>query len=844
MKYSELEWLQPVLRFDDSNIPEDSEVHFQFTNAPESWQVFLLVGIVAGLCYLIFTLYRRELASCPTWGKRLLTGIRVAVLMVLVLVFLGPAITYTQRTIYRGEIVVLRDASASLATRDTYDQDDALAGKIAKLMGISVESLRANPPSRAEIVDNVLTKNQQQLLNELRRRGRVRIVDFARGVEPRQTLAFLQDRPDKPESDLPASIQIEPLRPEGDITDLHKAILSGLKDRDTAGVVIFTEGQHTATSTTDDDLSKVASKASNANIPLLFVGVGDPAQRKELVIASVSADPFAWKDEAFEVRAVLQPRGFGEERVTAKLIETEVFDTEQEGQKPASREIKRVDVELPDSGNQVSVAFQHTPKKAGRYSYSIEIEPLGTDLKEQEIIPATPAQVKVVSNKPRILVIAGAPTWEYQGLQRLLEREDKLEYACWLQSLDTDRAQDGSILIQQLPQNREELFAYDMVLMIDPNPDEFSEEWMTTLQQFVSEHAGGLLYVAGPKFTSQFLASAQTQKIQKLLPVQFEDLAQIQATIFLTSHTQPQQLEAVHDNRDQPIMAFYQEAREGRARIEDLPGFYWSFPCEKAKPGARVLLEHRDAVHRNRPILVTGRYGYGNTVFLGFNGTWRWRRVGHNAELFDSFWIEVVHYLIDGRKLEGRGRGRMDAGRAVYYLGDSVTLTAKLKNPSAEPLDWKQVPIEIQINGEDPTEHIMTPVPNSSEAGVYELSLPARRSGVYRATVRMRDNLTQGVANVETLFEVKVPDAETIDKRLRRDKLEKLAQDSGGSYRDIYSIDEKSEIDAWLDTIKDKSRPIEAQSKPIPIWDHSMILIILVTLLGVEWAFRKGFKLL
>ena len=103
-----------------------------------------------------------------------------------------------------------------------------------------------------------------------------------------------------------------------------------------------------------------------------------------------------------------------------------------------------------------------------------------------------------------------------------------------------------------------------------------------------------------------------------------------------------------------------------------------------------MLVEHSDptlrSVEGSRPLLVAGRYGSGHTLYLGFNGTWRWRRAGRQAEFFDKFWIQAVRYLVEGRSLEGRRRGYVQTDRDRYEIGDKVTITARLQDPTFSPL--------------------------------------------------------------------------------------------------------------------------------------------------------------
>ena len=86
-----------------------------------------------------------------------------------------------------------------------------------------------------------------------------------------------------------------------------------------------------------------------------------------------------------------------------------------------------------------------------------------------------------------------------------LSRDKTIVVSCWLQTLDEERAQEGTRQITRLPITKEELFYYDVILMFDPNPQEFDQAWIELLKQFVGEHSGGLLFMAGPKHSGRLL---------------------------------------------------------------------------------------------------------------------------------------------------------------------------------------------------------------------------------------------------------------------------------------------------------------------------------------------------
>ena len=859
MNLTNLPWLQKLLGFDTSNIPPGAEVDLTWSNMPQSWGVFVMLALVLLGFYTIRWLYRRELDTCPLWVKRILVGLRMAVLLVLLAIYLGPAAVSTIRSSLPSLIVVLRDDSRSMAQRDVYLDDDA-AQRVARFQDGTVEQVRAARPSRAALVDQAFEKDERELLRQIEQRGRLRVLDFstrvtpvaerpahikpkgAEGEEPshrsRKTAGESANAPpgDKPaaaaDSSLPAIDALPTLTATGPGTDLYKAVRDGIADKMTAAAILFADGQHTAAG----DLQAAAAEAKEKGVPLLIVGVGDPSRPRNLQISDVYADPQVWRDDPFEIQAVLRASGVGAEQVEVELVEREIVEGQTEPGE--ERVVERRNVELPPDGGQLRLSFQHTVDKPGRRLFSVRVQQLENESNLEDNAPTAPVPVKVLGEQARVLLIAGAPTWEYRGVQRLLTREKSIDLSCWLQTLDDGRPQEGDTPIHLLPATREELFKYDVVLLFDPDPKEFDNEWVELLKQFVGEHSGGMLYMAGPQFSGRFLAGSRTGELKDLLPVRLGDVARMEVDqLVAATSSRSWPLGVVSSNVDQPIMRFYSEPEKTLARWQSLPGIFWSFPSEEPKPAARLLIELSDPgmIGGPRPLLVTGQYGSGRTVYVGFNGTWRWRRIGHDAEYFNRFWVQTVRYLIEGRSLEGKRRGIVEAERARYDLGERVQITAQLKDASYKPLEVASVSATRRHNDGEITPFQLAPVPN--QPGTYEATLTPQRTGRYTITVEPPVETVEPVT-IETNFSVSLPSAEANEAWLNKAQLVALAEASGGKY---FSIDE---LDQLVAAIPDKTRHIDLQSKPLPLWDTRNLLFVLVGLLCVEWAVRKKFKLM
>jgi hypothetical protein len=838
-------WLLKILGHNFQDVAPGEKIEFEWMNMPTSAGVFVLIAVVLAMMYGVFYLYRRENDTCPPWAKLILAGLRTGVVLLLTVIYLGPALVVVKQRTIKPTLVLARDASQSMATADRYSDEEA-AKITATALGVSVDELRAQRPTRAQIIDKLLDPaGDVQLLADLAVRGRLQTMDFADRVEKLDVRSSASGTTEKKVAPAPPadgeSPAADPTRPAplpklvatGRGTDLWTVIREGASSDSPAAMILFSDGQHTA----KDDPRAAALEAKECSMPLFIVGIGDPSRPRNVRVANVYVRPQVWQDEPFEIDAMIVAQGLDGGEIRVELIEQKVSDSDQavgEG-----TVVQTLQLAVPAGGGRLRAQFSHTAKEPGRAVYQVKAETLDDELDDADNQLSSPV-VKILSReRVRVLLVAGAPTWEFRLVQKLLARDKTITVSCWLQTLDEERAQEGTRPITSLPITKEDLFWYDVILLFDPNPQEFDQPWIELLKQFVGEHSGGLLFMTGPKHSGRFLTGPRTSEIQKILPVSFGDVGAMEVASLLTTNQRAWPLKVVQANADHPVLRFYPDRQETLQRWETLPGIFWSFPSQGPKPTAQVLLEHSDptlrSVEGSRPLLVAGRYGSGHTLYVGLNGTWRWRRAGRQAEFFDKFWIQSVRYLVEGRALEGRRRGYVQTDRDRYEVGEKINITARLQDPTYNPLDVPRVDATIHVGNDAPETVPLLPVAN--QKGAYQATVTARKTGIN--TVRI--NIPSGEAEssiVEMPFTVELPSVETsqiwLDKPLLRD----LAELSGGKYFEVNQIKELAAA------IPDKTTTTEVRDKPDPLWDVRGMLISLVVLLGTEWFMRKQFKLM
>ena len=187
--------------------------------------------------------------------------------------------------------------------------------------------------------------------------------------------------------------------------------------------MLLSEGQHNG----DEDPVELAERAASLGIPIYTVGVGDPNPPKNLAISEIYVRNKAYPNEPFEIEAVLQTSRRDETglppQLDVSLLEQKV--NPNTGKLDNQRTVKIRKVSVPESGGRVRIDFEHVSNQPGKYIYSVAVEELDdeTQLDDNQLASS---QLEVVDEKVKVLLIAGLPNWDYQQVQRLLQRDSSI----------------------------------------------------------------------------------------------------------------------------------------------------------------------------------------------------------------------------------------------------------------------------------------------------------------------------------------------------------------------------------------------------------------------------------
>jgi len=831
-------------------VTTETRRRFELAGVPNGWSAALGLLVLAGLLYALVWLYRHDArASVSPRGRWVLVGLRSAVILALALIWLEPVLgVYThRRTLSRT--LVLVDASASMAIRDRY-ADAATRERITTFLndhGGPADEM----PDRAALAHRLLTADNAAFLDGLARKNRVEIFAFDEFPRHRDTLvapglmtaadiASSQpaDAGSTPGARSPA--EMAPIEPTGPVTNVGRGVreaIAGAGSAPVAGVVILSDGAVNQ----GEPVDVVGRFARARQIPLYVVGIGDPSPPRNVRITELLTPQTAFVRDPFAVTAHISNDGMAGERVSVELI----LRGEAEGGAPRVLETRRID--MPPSGEMTPVTFRHAINQAGEVTLAVRVpEQDGevlTDDNQRE------AKVRILEDKLRVLLVAGGPSWEYRYLSRLLERDDAFDVSCWLQSADVDAVRDGNTIIDHLPTEPAELFDYDVVLLMDPDPTELTETWCKNVATLVGDHFGGIALAAGRKFTPRFMRSDAMRSVVELLPILYDPEAELE--INRQGHYQRRAWPITIPDaaRDHPVVTQTTDPAVNASIWSRLGEIYWHYPVRRHKPLATVLMRHTNPLMRDttdsgeatgQVLLAAQRFGTGRSAFLAIDSTWRWRRFGDRY--FNRFWVQLIRYVSEGKSTGQQRRGLILTDRERYRMGEAVTVRPRLLDHSYMPLtgDTFQATLRETPAGDAAaaTDRPLVLQANPTEPGWFQGRFVARRVGSYEISAEFAGEVGEDALRVSRTVRVTRPEIELARPQLDRDALETLAETSGGAY---FTLDQADEIP---DRIESQHAETVTAGTPIVLWDSVWTLVVLVGLVGVEWALRKRWRLL
>lgn len=239
-------------------------------------------------------------------------------------------------------------------------------------------------------------------------------------------------------------------------------------------------------------------------------------------------------------------------------------------------------------------------------------------------------------------------------------------------------------------------------------------------------------------------------------------------------------------------------------------------------------------------------YGLGKVLWIGADGTWRWR-FGIGDAIHHRFWGQVVQWGVKGKLMAGNRLVQFGADPPRVTEGEPARVRARfteaaegLKEGTIVAARVRRVPEgadDQEKNGsESEAQAVVRLLPSVDQPRGFEAELPRLPPGRYAVTLEVPELAEAFEAEgepPEATLEVEAREtSELVELAASGDELSRLAGATGGALlRDV-------EIDA-LPGLLQKRKVVRTRVESSRLWDRPEALLFFVGLLTVEWLVRK-----
>lgn len=764
----------------------------------------LIVG-VAGAAATI-RLYTMEQAKMGAARRGLLALLRIAVISTALFLLLRPVLVTETKHERPRPVALLIDNSLSLTQRDQrLTAQDRLRVAIAENHVPPATEVPADGPlpdlpagvsenpSRAALIQAVLKHPGLNLLPGLGKAGPLKVYLFG------QRKRALED-PGK---------ALEAMKNDETRTALADAIRDVLRGGEgdlPAALVVMTDGQDNASGA---GLDEVAEEAKRLGVPLHVYGVGS-SDVGNLELKDFLAPDTIVYDDTVAVPVRWRCRGFkqGQAEITVSL---------------GGRVVARKDVALSDAGEFRDV-LSFTPRNTGQGEEKSEISVTIKRRGEETFVEDNTARrpVSIVDRKVKILLVEGAPRWEYKFLQTALLRDRRVEAKFLPAGGDRRTLTSGPPYLPAFPAQRAELFAFDLLILGDVPASYVGPEKAAWIRDFVRE-GGSLIVLAGRQHMP---SSWHGTAFAEVLPVEFSPGRSARNEQERTQAFLP----VLTREGARSEMLALDDTPEGSARAwQTLPGFHWTFQAARLRPGAVAYTVHPRLKAGEQPMPVySGQfYGKGRVLFLGSDETWRWR-ADHGEKLHGRFWGQVIYQMGLPHLVGTPKRLQLSLERAENVLGRPGHVYARVFDAEFRPYGGSKIAARLvrldAAAGEERTRTlVLEALPG--QPGDFQALLANDAAG--RFSLRVSDP-------AEGSLEFRVglpPEHELTVAGLAEDPLRATAAASGGAFY------REEDLHKLVAGVKPAKAAFTVRHEEL-LWNAPMLLLF-VALITVEWILRK-----
>lgn len=572
-----------------------------------------------------------------------------------------------------------------------------------------------------------------------------------------------------------------------------------------AGLVVVSDGADQSEADLNESL--LALRASS--VPVYTVGVGREQFERDIEVRRVSTPRAVLRGTSTMVDVVISQNGFGGRRVP--LI------VEDEG-----RVVNSQEVVLPADGTPASVRVHFTATEPGwrRFRFRVPLQEgeLVTENNDRDVM------IEVRDGRQKVLYFEGEPRWEVKFMRRAVADDPQLQLVVLQRTaenkflrLDVDSPEE---LADGFPTTPEELFKYRALVIGSVEASFFSREQMRMIVDFVAERGGSVLFLGGRR---SFVEGGYAGTLlANLMPVELVGSPDPEYYRELT--VVPTQAGFAH-----AALRLDPDSAASRERWSTLPPLSTFNRLTRLKPGATALLTGTGSgVAEGQVVLASQRYGRGMGLALPVQDTWLWQMhydIPLEDQTHETFWRQMLRWLVS----EVPDQLTVSASSEPANVGQTVQLQAEVRDSAFRRIN--DATVTARVEAPDGTEQRVDLRWTGREDGQYVGSFVPQVSGLHRISVdaERRESTLGGTT---LALEAQVDNGEFFAAEMRAPLLRRIAEETGGRF---YTLSEVSRLPNEVGYSGSGVTRMESYD----LWDMPLVFLLIVGLIGGEWAFRR-----
>jgi uncharacterized membrane protein len=602
---------------------------------------------------------------------------------------------------------------------------------------------------------------------------------------------------------------------KSDLSGAIAAVRDRLRGSRIPGMLVLSDGGDTGRETGGPE----GTARGDHVAPVFTIGIGSPEGLPDREVVGLSAGDPRLDQALVDLRVSISSRGFGPTPFDIRVL--------------ANGRLLTTDRVTPGAdGSPIDLSVPVSPDPAIATTYTVEI-PAAPD----EVIVENNARSVLMSpagRKRRVLVLAGAPGYDYSFFARALARDPNLEVDSVVRKGQNDSGADtflvqatggrGATLTSGFPSTREALFAYDALVVANLEGDYFTHAQLALAADFVGERGGGLLLVGGRSFEGRGLTGTP---LGDVLPIELTDRRGTRP--YGGGEDGPgllNRMAPTTEGETHPIMRLGTR-EETRARWADMPPLAAVAAVGGPRPGATVLAVSAAPGGSATSVVAVQRYGRGRSMAFGGEASWRWRMLRPAADRsYEFFWRQALRWLAADAPDPVTLSLTADA-----QPGEAVAIEIGVRDRAFAPVSDATVEAVLTAPGSDP---VRLPL-RLDGTGRFTTRAEPRAAGPFRLQVEAR-RASALLGSADRWFLAGGIDRELVDPRLNEGVLQRLARESGGSYA---RASEAASVIARLRAAAPSGRePIYVDA-----WHTRWAFAFVVAVLSGEWLCRRRWGL-